>query len=112
VDLAPADFWKLYDVGSVPDAANTAIAIFAVGDVAQVVKDVATNRKHYKLPTFPVTVIQAGPGPFTDVSGQTEFNMDTQTSTGIAGTVKELRIYTVTSSSDGAQLPAYNQFVM
>jgi subtilase family serine protease len=96
VSYNPQDFWKVYGNGSTPTAANASIAIIAEGDVSQVIKDLRTAEATFKLPQVPVSVVQVGLAS-PDTSGLDEWDMDTQYSTGMAGTVKHLYIYTGTS---------------
>ena len=68
---------------------STNIAIFAEGHIQNVLTDLvdAENANVPKLPHVKVNVVYAGiQSP--DVSGQDEFDLDTQSSTGIAGNVK------------------------
>jgi len=96
VSYNPQDFWKIYGNGSTPAAGNASIAIIAEGDVSQVIKDLRTAEATFKLPHVPVSVVQTGIAS-PDTSGLDEWDMDTQYSTGMAGTVKHLYIYTGTS---------------
>jgi subtilase family serine protease len=96
VSYNPQDFWKIYGNGSTPTAANASIAIIAEGNVTQVIKDLRTAEATFKLPQVPVSVVQVGIAS-PDTAGLDEWDMDTQYSTGMAGTVKHLYIYTGTS---------------
>ncbi len=60
-------------------------------------------------PWVPVTTEQVGL-PSTDTSGMVEWDMDTQTSTGIAGNVKHLYIYDVTALDDSDVALEFNKF--
>lgn len=83
----------------VTPAKNTAVGIIAEGDLTQVVKDLRTYETTYKLPQVPVYVVNAGiPSP--DTSGADEWDLDSQTSTGIAQQVKALYFYVATSLTD------------
>ena len=77
-------------------ARRTSIAIFAEGSLTGVVKDLRTEETAAKLPQVPVTVVPVG-AKSTDTSGADEFDLDTQFSTGMAGTVKNLYLYDAAS---------------
>lgn len=64
-----------------------------------VIHDLYLYEQLYKLPGVPVTIVNAGiPSP--DTSGADEWDLDTQTSTGIAQQVKALYLYVATSLTD------------
>jgi hypothetical protein len=56
----PNDLLKAYDAGSTPAGSKTSIAIFAEGDVTEVVKDLRLAEKNNGLPQVPVKIVQAG----------------------------------------------------
>ena len=99
VSYNPQDFWKIYGASTVPAASNATIAIMAEGNLTQVLKDLRTAEKAFRLPQVPYTVIQVGIAS-PDTSGEDEWDLDTQYSTGMAGTVKHLYIYDTTSLTD------------
>jgi pseudomonalisin len=98
-DYNPQGFQIAYDATSAPTGSKTTEAIFAEGDLTQVVKDLRIEEKANKLPQVPVTIDRTGVAS-TDTSGADEWDLDTQYSTGMAQTVKNLRIYDATSMSD------------
>ena len=104
----PQDLWTAYDVGTATGS-KTAIAIFAEGDVSGVVSDLRLAETNNKLPKVPVKVVQVGLAS-PDTAGADEFDMDTQYSTGMAGTVSALYIYTTTSLSDSDVALMFNHF--
>lgn len=91
------------------------IAIFAEGDVSQVVTDLATYQQMFNVfqygleRPFKVSVIKVG-HPSSDTSGQDEFDLDTQSSTAIAAGVKHLYIYDTTSLSDADTSLEFSRF--
>jgi len=103
------NLWTAYDVASTPTGSKTAIAIFAEGDVSGVVKDLRLAEKANGLPQVPVKIVQVGLAS-PDVSGADEFDLDTQYSTGMAGAVSTLYIYTTTSLSDSDTALMFNHF--
>lgn len=118
VTFTPQDFWKVYDVGAVPAASNTTIAIFTEGNLTGVLPDPANPNApndlrqfetENSLPQVPVQIVQVGLGS-TDTSGAVEFDMDTQESTGMAGAVKQLIAYNADSLNDVDLIAAFNAF--
>lgn len=99
VSYNPQDFWKIYGASSVPEASNATIAIMAEGDLTQVLKDLRTAEAKFGLPQVPYTVVPVGIKS-SDTSGEDEWDLDTQYSTGMAGTVHHLYIYDTTSLTD------------
>ena len=98
-DYNPQGFQTAYDATGTPTGAKTNEAIFAEGDLTQVVKDLRTEETANGLPQVPVTIDRTGVAS-SDTSGADEWDLDTQYSTGMAQTVKNLRIYDATSLSD------------
>ncbi len=78
---------------------TTPVGIIAEGDLTQVVTDLRTYEKTYDLPQVPVTVVNAGIAS-SDTSGADEWDLDSQTSTGIAQQVSHLYFYVATSLTD------------
>jgi pseudomonalisin len=106
----PATYWKTYDVGAVPPASRTAIAVMAEGDVSSVIADLRTFETVNKLPQVPVTIVQVGlPSP--DTAGADEWDLDTQYTTGMAGNATRLYIYTTTSLTDQDTALEFNTWV-
>jgi subtilase family serine protease len=98
-------------------ACNTAIGIIAEGNLGKVspkspygpgipsssstgvIHDLYLYEQLYKLPGVPVAIVNAGiPSP--DTAGADEWDLDSQTSTGIAQRVKALYFYVATSLTD------------
>ena len=105
-----ADVQKFYDVSYTPDASGTAVAVIAEGDVAQVVTDLRYAESKQNLPQVPVTVVQVGlPSP--DTAGVVEWDLDSQSSTGMAQNVKSLYLYATTSLTDADIANAYSKWV-
>jgi pseudomonalisin/xanthomonalisin len=106
-----AQFQNAYDVNPAVDGSQTNIAIIAEGDITQVLLDLRIAESMFQLPQVPFTVIQTG-YPHTDTAGADEFDLDTQSSTGIANNVKNLYIY---DSGDGLSdlelIDAFNRYV-
>jgi pseudomonalisin len=82
-----------------PTGSETVVGIIAEGDLTQVVTDLRTYEKANDLPEVPVTVVNAGLAS-SDTSGEDEWDLDSQTSTGIAQQVSHLYFYVATSMTD------------
>jgi pseudomonalisin len=106
--FGPNDFAQVYDAPATTGS-NTNIAIFAEGDLTQVVADLRTQEQQSGLPAVPVNIVMTGPQS-GDTSGADEFDLDTQYSTGLAGNVKLLTLYDAPSLGDADLANAYDQF--
>jgi len=106
---APQNYWTVYDVGTTPTGSKTTVAVFAEGDLTQVLKDLRVAEQANGLPQVPVQVIPVGLAS-PDTAGADEWDLDTQFSTGMAGTVKKLLIYDATSMSDSDIALMFNRF--
>jgi pseudomonalisin len=82
-----------------PSASKTPVGIIAEGNLTQVVTDLRTYETTYSLPQVPVTIVNAGIAS-SDTSGADEWDLDSQTSTGIAQQVSHLYFYVATSMTD------------
>jgi pseudomonalisin len=107
---SPQQYQIAYDAACPSDNANcaahnftsgkaTAVGIIAEGDLTQVVTDLRTYETTYNLPQIPVTIVNAGI-PSSDTSGADEWDLDSQSSTGMAQQVKHLYFYVATSMTD------------
>ena len=96
-----------YDAGATPAGSNTTVAVMAEGDVSQTVADLAFAESQQGLPQTPVTVVKVGLSS-PDTAGVGEWDLDTQSSTGIAGGAKALYLYDTTSLTDADIANEYN----
>src|ERR1700733_3800179 len=110
VSYNPQGFWQIYGATGVPAASNASIAIMAEGDVSGVITDLRTAEKAFGLPQVPVSVVQVGLAS-PDTSGADEWDLDTQYSSGMAGTLKHLYIYATTSLSDSDLALEFSRWV-
>jgi pseudomonalisin len=108
-EYAPQGFWRAYNAANAPTGAATSVAIFAEGDLTGVVQDLRTEETATGLPQVPVTIVPTGPAT-SDTSGVDEWDMDTQFSTGMAGTVQNLYLYDAPSLDNASLTEAFNQF--
>jgi pseudomonalisin len=95
----PKEFQTVYDAIGTPTGSKTNIAVFAEGDLTQVISDLRTAEQAQGLPQVPVTIVPTGPAT-SDTSGVDEWDLDTQVSTGMAQTVKRLYIYDEATMTD------------
>ena len=105
----PSNFQTAYDAGKTPTGSLTSIAIMAEGDLTGVVSDLRAFEKLYSLPQVPVTIVPTGIAS-TDTSGADEWDLDSQSSTGIAGNVQHLYFYDASSLTDSDLAIAFNRF--
>ncbi|HZD66485.1 MAG TPA: S53 family peptidase [Acidimicrobiales bacterium] len=106
----PRAFWQAYDAPPSAQGAGQTIAILAEGKLGQVRTDLRTFEQTFGLPTVPVTTVQVG-APSNDTSGQTEWDLDTQYSTGFAPQVSRLMVYDAHSLSNADILAEFNRYV-
>ncbi|MDP9024940.1 MAG: S53 family peptidase [Candidatus Eremiobacteraeota bacterium] len=101
-----------YNAGNTPTGAQTTIAVMAEGDVTSTVADLRTAEVRQGLPIVPTTIRTVGyqTGERNPVALE-EWAMDTQASTGIAGTVAHLYVYAATALVDSDITLEYNKWV-
>jgi pseudomonalisin len=97
--IPPQDFQNTYDAAGTSTGARTSIALLTEGDITQVYKDLRTAEKANKLPQVAVSQINVGPQS-PDTAGLDEFDMDSQSSTGMATTVRHLYLYNIGALAD------------
>ena len=101
-DYDPSDLWHMYDMPSNNIGQGQTAAIFGEGQTSSVITDLRAFEKHNNLPTVPVTVTNVGTGSFADTSGQEEWDIDTQASTGMAPALANLHLYFADSLFDAS----------
>lgn len=106
----PKEFTTVYDAGGTTAGNGTALAVIAEGDLTQTVKDLRTAEAAQKLRQVPVTIVKTGPAS-TDIAGVDEWDLDSQTSTGVAPNASRLYFYDATSLTDSDLARAVNSFV-
>jgi len=109
--LTPQALESFYNASPSSDTSGgQTIAIMAEGDVSQVPQDLAIFESINGLPRVPVTVIRTG-GASSDTSGLSEWDLDTQSSTGIAPNVSGVLLYDAPSLNDPDILTEINRWV-
>ena len=97
----PQDLWTAYEQPSAFTGQGQKIGIFGEGQTDDVIADLRQFEAVNGLPQIPVTVVHpAGATDFSDDSGSEEWNIDTQSSTGMAPNATELRLYFGSDLSD------------
>ena len=93
-ELTPQDMWSIYDMPSNNMGQGQSIAIMGAGDSTTTVKDLAIFESEHNLPKVPVQVTDIPKdGDFSDTGGNVEWELDTQSSTGVAPDVKKVHLY-------------------
>jgi pseudomonalisin len=105
----PKEFSKVYSAGATKPGTGMSLAVIAEGDLAQTVKDLRTAEKKQNLPQVPVSIVRTGVAS-PDTSGADEWDLDSQTSTGVASSAKRLYFYDATSLTDADLARAINRF--
>jgi pseudomonalisin len=105
----PKDFQTIYNAAGTATGSATSIAIIAEGNLAPTIADLRTAEAKQNLPQVPVQVIPVGPSS-SDTSAQLEWDLDSQTATGVAQTVRNLAFYDASSLSDSDVARAVNAF--
>ncbi|HEV2689538.1 MAG TPA: S53 family peptidase [Bryobacteraceae bacterium] len=93
-----------------PTGGSTPVGIIAEGNLTQVVKDLRAFETANNLPQVPVTVVNAGLAS-PDTANAVEWDLDSQSSTGIAQQVSRLYFYVATSLTDSDIALAINRAV-
>jgi pseudomonalisin len=83
-DYTPQDLWSLYNQPSSDEGQGQTMAVFGDGRTDDVISDLRQFEASMGLPAVPITVVNPGAGPFTDDSGLIEWDLDTQSSTGMS----------------------------
>jgi subtilase family serine protease len=104
------DVQAFYDAGATPAGSATTVAVIAEGDVSQVVTDLQYAETKLGLPHVPVSIVKVGLSS-PDTAGVVEWDLDTQSSTGMAQSVQTLYIYDTTSLSDSDIANEYSAWV-
>jgi pseudomonalisin len=106
----PKDFWSIYDAPASQTGSGQELAIITEGDVSQPKKDLATFEQQNGLPAVTWNQINVGTAS-TDTSGDDEWDLDSQYSTGFAPGVTQLNVYVGPSLSDQDILTTINRWV-
>lgn len=105
----PHEFVKVYDGAKTGSGAGTSLAVIAEGNLTQTVADLHRAEKAQALPQVPLSIVPTGIAS-SDTSGVDEWDLDTQTSTGVAPNAKHLYLYDASSLTDSDLSRAINTF--
>jgi pseudomonalisin len=113
--FTPEQMAEVYDASSLPEGKKTSIAVLVSGDMTGTIKDLRYAEKKDNARQAPVTVVYTAPkadvvndNPYT---GNLEWDLDTQMSTGIAGDVQHEYLYDMATLDDADVARAINEFV-
>jgi subtilase family serine protease len=109
-DYGPQQIAALYDAPAAQTGSGQRVAVIAEGDLSSPQADLKTFEAKYGLPTVPWTTIPVGAAA-TDTTGDDEWDLDTQYSTGLAPNVSNLDVYDGTSLSNDDILATINKWV-
>jgi pseudomonalisin len=101
--LSIQDLWSIYDAPSTNKGNGQTMAIFGWGVTDPVIPDLRSFEAEWGLPGVPITVKKYGDTSTPDTSGDgatTEWELDTQASTGMAPNVKSETLYFAHHNSD------------
>lgn len=106
----PQQLWSLYNAPASQTGSGQQLAIITEGDLSQPRKDLATFEQHFGLPAVTWNQINVGTSS-TDTSGDGEWDLDSQYSTGFAPGVSQLNVYVGASLSNADILATINRWV-
>lgn len=101
----PTKFPIIYDATGLPVASGVAVGIITEGSMAQVIQDLNAFTSSHGLPAAITKVV--GPGS-NDTSGDSEWDLDSQSIVGMSGGVQKLVFYAASSMTDAALTTVYN----
>lgn len=99
-----------YDAGTTPMGHDTVIGIVTEGDLTQVPKDLRQYEAEFHLPQVPYQIVPTGLQT-SDTAGLDEWDLDSQSSSGIAGSLKKIMFYNAGSLADADLTPAFERIV-
>ena len=112
--LSIRDLWSIYDAPSTNMGNGQTMAIFGWGVTDPVIPDLRSFEAEWSLPGVPISVKKYGDTSTPDTSGDgatTEWELDTQASTGMAPNVSSETLYFAHHNSDTDALAAFTGWV-
>lgn len=103
----PQDLWSIYHQPSNNFGEGQQLAVFGEGAVQGVVENLRAFESSNKLPRIPITVRSVG-DDFKDNSGEVEWDLDTQSSTGMAPKALGETLYFGKNLGDAPILGTFN----
>jgi pseudomonalisin len=112
--FSPQAIQHAYQADTLPPANGSTVGIIASGDMTSTISDLRYADAAWKLPQVQVNVAYAGPKSAiienNPLTGNLEWDLDTQISTGVAQTVKSLTIFDVATFTDSEVARGINMF--
>jgi pseudomonalisin len=112
--FSPQAIQHAYQADTLPAASGSTIAVIASGDMTSTIADLRYAEAGWHLPQVPVNVVYAGPkAAIVDnnpLTGNLEWDLDLQISTGVAQNVKSLTVYDVATFTDSEVAQGINMF--
>lgn len=111
-NTTPQDLWSVYQQPAAFQGEGQKIGIFGEGQTDGVISDLRLFEDQNGLPHVPVVVKRpAGETDFSDNSGLEEWNIDTQSSTGMAPQASALYLYFGQDLSDASITHSFSGWV-
>jgi pseudomonalisin len=108
--LYPKQFNTTYDAKGTHNGSKTSVAIMSEGVASDTISALRYAEGKEHAPRVPVTVVPVG-FQSPDTSGADEFDMDSQVSTMVPGSVKRLYMYNIGALYDTNIVAGINSFV-
>jgi subtilase family serine protease len=113
--FSPKAIENAYDASSMKPASSTSVAVIASGNMAPTIGNLRYAETQWGFAKVPVKVIYDGPSGGiinnNPLTGNAEWDLDTQISTMVAKSVKQLDIYDVGTFTDPEVARGINMFV-
>lgn len=113
--FTPKALQHAYDASTMKPATGTSVAVIASGNMSPTIANLRLAETQWKLPKVPVQVVYDGPAEGivngNPLTGNAEWDLDTQLSTAMAGSVRDLIIYDVGTFTDPEVARGINMFV-
>ena len=113
--FTPKAVANAYDDASMKPATKTTTAIVASGNMSSIIQNLRFAEQHWHFARVPVKIIYDGPkGGIVNnnpLTGNLEWDLDTQISTMVPKAVKQLLVYDVGTFTDPEVARAFNLFV-
>jgi subtilase family serine protease len=102
----PQDLWSTYNQPATDAGQGQSVAIFGEGDWTPPLQDLRLFEAANDLPAVPARVVEVDGtnASYTDTSGDEEWDIDTQASTGMAPDLQQLDLYFGTNLDDADTL--------
>jgi subtilase family serine protease len=113
--FTPGQLAQIYDASSLASASKTSVAVFTSGDMTSTITDLRYAEGQENEPAAQVSVVYTAPKASiindNQYTGNLEWDLDTQMSTGISGGVKHEYIYDMPTIDDSDVARGINMWV-